>query len=426
MAPDNSSAAWFRAASYFSRSATRLRLARPRVLDIHPVFRSPEYLRPRGWIASYAIGIAFMAAALFVRWLLDAYLGDAQPLSLLFGAVALTVWVAGLGPAVLATLFGYFCSDYFFIDPRGVIAVGSTQQMISLVTYVASSAVIIIFGEALRRANTRVSQYARSLEVNQRQLERAEKNKDNFIATLAHELRSPLGAIAHASAFLRSATSSGRARTGPALDIVDRQAQHMQRLIEDLLDLSRIARGEIRLDKRRVALADVVIHSVDASRSVVEKRGHNLVLRVDPRSAFVYGDSTRLTQVLVNLLSNASRYTPEGGTIHVTAEREGQHAVISVSDNGIGIAPEMLERVFELFVQADDARRTAHGGLGIGLALVRKIVQLHDGNVRVHSDGPGCGSEFVVRLPLASDAETKELRSSDRVRAVDVTAVQQT
>lgn len=179
---------------------------------------------------AYASGIGFMTLALFVRWLLDPYLGEVQPLSLLFGAVALTVWIAGIGPALCATVFGYFCSDYMFMEPRGVIAIRSAPQMISLITYVVSSVVIIAFGEGLRRAKARVDAYAQSLEAKQRQLERAERNKDDFIATLSHELRSPLTAITHASAVLNRKLISVPG-TKDALGIFNRQAQKADRRV---------------------------------------------------------------------------------------------------------------------------------------------------------------------------------------------------
>jgi signal transduction histidine kinase len=357
--------------------------------DIQPASR-PLY--------AYASGIGFMAAALFVRWLLDPYLGEAQPLSLLFGAVALTVWFAGLGPALCATVFGYFCSDYLFMEPRGVIAIRSTHQMISLITYGLSSAVIIMFGEALRRAKARAQAYAQSLEAKQCQLESAERNKDDFIATLGHELRSPLTAVTHATTFLKRKLVSAH-EVSDALGILDRQAQQMSRLIEDLLDLSRIARGEIRLTRCRVTIAEVIANAVDAAQPAMERRGHYLTVRTDAPDACVDGDFIRLTQVFSNLLSNAARYTPNGGIISVTTKRESHYVAVAVRDSGIGIAHQEIERIFEMFFQADGRSERQRQGLGIGLALVKRIVELHGGTVGVHSDGIGKGSEFIVRLP---------------------------
>jgi signal transduction histidine kinase len=357
---------------------------------------------------AYASGIGFMALALFVRWLLDPYLGEAQPLSLLFGAVALTVWIAGLGPALCATVFGYFCSDYMFMEPRGVIAIRSVPQMISLLTYAVSSAVIIAFGEALRRAKARVDAYAQSLEAKQRQLERAERNKDDFIATLGHELRSPLTAIIHASAFLNRKLLFVH-ETKDALGILNRQAQQMKRLIEDLLDLTRVARGELRLARCEVPIAEVIANAVDAARPAMELRGHDLTVRAAAVDARVDGDPVRLTQVFTNLLSNAARYTPHAGTICITTRIDSRHVVVSVRDSGVGIAQQKMERLFEMFFQADERSEHHRQGLGIGLALVRRIVELHGGTVIVHSDGIGLGSEFTVRLPVVLRAGADQL-----------------
>jgi signal transduction histidine kinase len=353
---------------------------------------------------AYAAGGAFVGTALWARWALDPHLGDTRPLSLLFGAVALAVWIGGIGPALCATALGYFSSDYLFLEPRGVIAIRSPQQVISLVTYCVSSAVIISFGEALRRANARVRSHARALELKQRQLQAAQRHKDDFIATLAHELRSPLAAIQQGTIFVQQKYAPVQ-QAKSALEIIERQTRHMSSLIEDLLDLSRISRGEMRLDRRAVSIADVVRNAAEIAGPSMQRRRHLFHTEGTDSHVMIDGDQVRLTQVIVNLLNNAARYTPEGGTISVVVSTLPNDVLIAVRDNGIGLQPDMLERVFEMFVQGNGSGEHGQRGLGIGLSLVKQIIALHGGSVTAHSQGLGCGSEFVIRLPLTSRAQ---------------------
>jgi CheY-like chemotaxis protein len=192
--------------------------------------------------------------------------------------------------------------------------------------------------------------------------------------------------------------------------LIDRQAQQMTRLVDDLLDVSRITRGKIELRKQRVPLAAVLCSAVEASRPLVEKWGHELTVTVPPEPVYLEADPTRLAQVLLNLLNNAAKYTEQGGRIWLTAEQDGRQVVIRVKDTGVGIPAEMLPRIFEMFVQVDHSLERSQGGLGLGLTLVHRLVQMHGGSVEAYSDGPGRGSEFVVRLPVAGEVEGRGLR----------------
>jgi two-component system CheB/CheR fusion protein len=230
------------------------------------------------------------------------------------------------------------------------------------------------------------------------QAEGANRAKDDFLAMLGHELRNPLAAVRNA---LHSARVDPR-RTARALEIAARQTDQLARIVDDLLDVANIAQDRIRLNVKRVAVGDIVEHALEATRFLVEARHLTLsVSRIDS-DAHVNGDATRLEQVVVNLLSNAVKYTEPGGRVEVAAERSGSDAVIRVRDDGIGIAPDLLPRIFDLFVQAERGLDRAQGGLGIGLSVVRSLVALHGGRVEAHSAGTGHGAEFVVRLPLAS------------------------
>ena len=237
-------------------------------------------------------------------------------------------------------------------------------------------------------------------------LEDADRRKDEFLATLSHELRNPLAPMRNAVALLHEADHDPRTRA-LARAILDRQLRHVVRLVNDLLDVSRIKLGMIALDLRDVPLADVVESALEISRPNLEQAGHQVAVRLPSERLALHGDPDRLAQVVSNLLNNAAKFTPAGGSIEVSAWREGDAAIVAVKDNGCGIAPEMLERVFELFSRVDaDVQRGSGAGLGIGLALARQIVALHGGTIEARSAGRGLGSEFRVRLPIvvADDA----------------------
>jgi PAS domain S-box-containing protein len=237
------------------------------------------------------------------------------------------------------------------------------------------------------------------------QLAEADRHKDEFLAMLAHELRTPLAPMRNALQILRL-----REMPDPimrqARDIIDRQVRHMSRLVEDLLDVSRISRGKVRLRREHVELRKVVDLAVETTRPQIDKRQHQLTVLLPPEPLWLEADPVRVEQILANLLDNAAKYMDPGGRIWLTAER-GQRAPgapaevwLRVRDTGIGITPEMRARIFDLFAQVDKSLDRAQGGLGIGLTLVRLLVQMHGGSIEVHSDGPGKGSEFTVRLPL--------------------------
>jgi CheY-like chemotaxis protein len=232
----------------------------------------------------------------------------------------------------------------------------------------------------------------------------ADQRKDEFLAMLAHELRNPLAPIRNALQVLKLAGADG-AIAAQARGMAERQVEALTRLVDDLLDVSRIMRGKIELRRERTDLASVVARAVETARPVIDSERHDLTVALPEQPVWIDADVVRMAQVVANLLSNAAKYTPKGGRIQLTAGREGGEAVVRVRDSGLGIAPEMLDRIFEMFTQVGAIGSRSQGGLGIGLTVVRCLVELHGGTVSAHSDGPGRGSEFVVRLPLAEDAE---------------------
>lgn len=228
-------------------------------------------------------------------------------------------------------------------------------------------------------------------------LEKAVEERDRFLATLSHELRNPLGTIRNALAIAEQAEDGlGREQR----QIIVRQTCQLSRLVDDLLDVSRVTAGKIVLQRVATDLARVVQRSIESAQAALRSQGHELTLSLCSRAVFVMGDPARLEQVVTNLLTNAIKYTPAGGRIGVSLDVEGTSAVIRVRDNGIGLSPEMLPRLFEPFMQVDQSLDRSQGGLGLGLTLVRSLVEMHRGTVTATSDGLGLGSAFAVRLPM--------------------------
>ncbi len=232
-------------------------------------------------------------------------------------------------------------------------------------------------------------------------LEEADLRRNEFLAMLSHELRNPLAPIKNALSVMRLSGVSE-----PSLDwartVVERQVSHLTRLVDDLLDVSRIAVGKITLQRKPLDLSQVVTAAVEASRPLIDSRGHWLTVVVPQEPVPVEGDLTRLAQTLMNLLNNAAKYTPSGGEIRLSVEKEEGMAVIRVRDTGVGITADLLPKIFELFTQGERALDRSEGGLGIGLTLAQRLVKLHGGSIEALSEGPDRGSEFVIRLPLTA------------------------
>ncbi len=261
-----------------------------------------------------------------------------------------------------------------------------------------------------------------------RELREADRRKDEFLAILAHELRNPLAPIRNGLQVLRLAGGGGE-MVNEARSMMERQLSHMVRLVDDLLDVSRITRNKLELRKERVALATVIHTAVETSRPLIEQFGHTFSVTLTPTPVYLDADPVRLAQVFSNLLTNAAKYTQPGGRIFLTAEVHGAEAVVQVRDTGLGIPADALSCIFEMFSQVDRNIERAQGGLGIGLTLVRRLAEMHGGTVEAKSEGPGRGSEFVVRLPVLKDSrqrsegvtteEGRQARAKRRILVVD-------
>src|SRR3954467_4630949 len=237
------------------------------------------------------------------------------------------------------------------------------------------------------------------LAVRQRvhELQESERHINEFLAMLSHELRNPLAPMVNALALMRKLPATQHPQL---VGIIERQVAHLSHIVDDLLDVSRITRGKILLQKAVVDLNDIVSRALDASRPLVEAHGHGLQSQFFGEPLFVNADATRISQVVLNLINNAVKYTPAGGRIAIPVTREPGRAVFRIRDSGIGIGAELLPKVFDLFMQGDRALDRSEGGLGIGLTIAQRIVEMHGGSIDVSSGGPGKGSEFVVRMPL--------------------------
>jgi signal transduction histidine kinase len=251
----------------------------------------------------------------------------------------------------------------------------------------------------LEETNRRVEALNALLDDKAAALQRADRSKDEFLAILSHELRGPLSAAGMAAQLLQSNTI-GQERAVQMGALITRQVVHMSKLVEDLLDVSRVSRGLVQIEKGPVELHEVVAAAVEQVQSAANLKYHRIEQKLGRASLLVLGDRTRLVQVVSNLLTNSIRYTNNGGVIVIRLETRGHMATVSVSDNGSGIGPELMPRLFDLYVQAERSSDRTGGGLGLGLALVKNLVEAHEGSVRAASEGEGKGSTFTVSLPL--------------------------
>jgi signal transduction histidine kinase len=262
----------------------------------------------------------------------------------------------------------------------------------------------------------RVAARTAALVKSEEAMREADKRKDEFLAMLGHELRNPLSAIRHAVRIHGESPEDPAARHW-ASEVIDRQSTQLTRMVDDLLDVERINRGRVELRPEVLELNAVLARAVEAAQALMAAKRHQLTVDAEPALP-VRGDAARLQQVFVNLLSNAAKYTSEGGRIRVSARRRGDEAIVSVSDNGIGLTPDVLPRVFDLFTQVHTSIDRAQGGLGIGLTVVKSLVEMHGGTIVAQSDGVDRGSTFTIRLPLAANAGHKGVRTSGSVAPV--------
>ena len=352
------------------------------------------------WVSDFDAGLDAITRGEHDAFLVDYRLGKDDGLKLLreglrLGCKAPMILLTGQGDRDLALqALDAGASDYLI---KGKIDAAVLERSIRYALQQKRHA-----DELERKVADRTAELERAnaaLHAGEEALKDADRRKDEFLATLAHELRNPLAPVRNAVEILRM--------KGPdipelhwARDIIDRQTQAMAQLIDDLMDISRINLGKLKLKREQVELANIVQGAIETSRPLIENMGHELTMTLPPGLVIVDADRTRLAQVFLNLLNNAAKYTERGGRIDLRAELQGSDVVVSVTDSGIGIPVDKLPTIFEMFSQVEGALSRSQGGLGIGLSLVKRLVEMHGGSVEARSGGAGQGSEFLVRLPI--------------------------
>jgi signal transduction histidine kinase len=331
----------------------------------------------------YLLASISLLLATGLRFLLDDFLGDHLSFSFYFLAVSIVAWTGGIWPAFVTALISCLIGNYFFSHPQGQLVISDSEEFYALALFLVVSLVIGLMSETSLRALERAKA--------------AERAKDDFMATVAHELRSPLSVIQYANTLSRF---GGDDEMRDNIEIIDQQVYRLNLLIEDLLDLSRVANGKVRLNRKNVDASDVVSDALEKVRPLIDQRNHSLIVNIAAEPMPLHVDPLRIEQILTNLLTNAAKYTNDGGKIQLTVAPIDERVLFTIRDNGIGISAETLPRIFNLFTQSEPATKRAEGGLGIGLSVVRKLVELHGGSVTASSDGLNHGSEFVVSLPL--------------------------
>lgn len=337
--------------------------------------------------ARIAFALALIAIAASAHWLIFPFTQGRIPFLLFVPAIMLATAAAGRGPGLLVLLAGTVNAT-MQLAPTGRFYITGTVDRFSLLAFILTGLFLVFIGHRLRTISRREYDGLRE----------ADRRKDEFLATLAHELRNPLAPIRQA-ALVAASERAGDAQKRWACTVIERQVQHMSLLLDDLLDVSRITRGALALRKQQVGVQAVVGAAVETARPLIDSRCHQLVIDV-PETLQIHCDPLRLAQVFANLLTNAAKYTPAGGTIRLVAEQSERLVVVRVIDNGIGLRAEDMPRLFQMFSQAGSADDRSDGGLGIGLALTKGLVEMHDGSIEVQSAGLGQGCAFTVRLPI--------------------------
>ncbi len=362
--------------------------------------RAPALLR-------FGIALVLFFVALWSRFALGAALPSGFPFLTFFPAVLMTAILTGLGPGLLVSTLSVLSAWYWFLQPVPGFSF-ATPELIAVVFFSAIllTDCLVIHGlkTALRRVSAAERKYRRTQgELFQREamLRAADEQKDVFLATLAHELRNPLAPIRNAAELIRLRQPDDEP-IRHAGSVIERQVLHMSHLVDDLLDISRLTRDTIELRPQTLDLRSVTANAVETLRPVIDAAGLQLTQLISQLPVLVYGDATRLGQCVMNLLTNAAKFTPRGGSIHLDLRQSGALAILEVQDTGLGIAAGNLERIFQLFVQEQPSG--LHGHSGLGLAITRKLATLHGGCVVAQSAGRDKGSSFRMDLPIAPPA----------------------
>jgi len=372
---------------------------------------------PRRWWARFALAAGIVAGATVLRLLVDPYIHDQIPYFIYVASVVVATWTCGADAGVFSTVLAAFVGNYLFVPPRYQFGPHG-EDLVAMALFSAVGVGLVVLVGRWKRAERSLHAYASRLEDQADELralhaeaERISRLKDEFLATVSHELRTPINAVLGWAHMLDSG-GLDESRRKTATETIRRNAETQVRLIGDLLDVSRIISGKLHLRLETLDLADVVRSALEAIKPAAEAK--EIELRAGyPPDAVLVGDPDRLRQIAWNLLSNAVKFTPKGGRVEVAVERADSQIRLVVSDSGVGIEPQFLPHLFERFRQADSSTTRRHGGLGLGLAIVRHIAELHGGTVRAESAGLGHGATISVALPVRATTHAVALASSD-------------
>ena len=391
-------------------------------------------------VLRYVSAVLAVALAAAIRVALNPLLETRGPFVLMFLAVAVAGWYGGLGPGLLATILSAALALWLFLDPAYTLQTLPFSYVVFTALFIIGGTVISVLSESMHRARNKAELSAEELRLEVLQRERiadelkqsvereksalieseiAHRAKDEFLATVSHELRTPLNSMLGWAQMLQTGRLSAEDQSN-AYETIERNAKHQAQLIEDVLDVSRIITGRVRLDVRPIEPITVVEHAIEIVRPTADAKGVSLQTELDPKAGPISGDDSRLQQVVWNLLSNAIKFTPRGGRIQIRLERVESHIEIVVNDTGQGIEPAFLPFAFDRFRQEVGTSARLHGGLGLGLAIVRHLVELHGGSVKAESKGKGKGSIFTVKLPIMATALSSEYSAdlvSEHLRA---------
>jgi signal transduction histidine kinase len=361
----------------------------------------------------YGMAALVIGATLLVRALMTPLWETTAPFALFMFATIIAAWCAGTGPALLTGAAGFAARLYFDSPGHGSLLPITWEEAVRLTLFAGfvGGAVVVVdrMKSDRRELQLRIAEARAEIEERRRleevlraaraQAEEATRLKDEFLAMVSHELRTPLNAILGWASLLGGGTLSGP-RASHAVDVIQRNARLQAQLVTDLIDVARSLTGRLHLDAGVVDMGPLAVDAAEQVRAAFHQKGVTLTVDVPPAPMLVWGDAGRLRQIVMNLLGNGLKFTPGGGRVALLLSTRGTYAELVVSDTGAGIPPDFLPHVFDRFTQADTGSTRHHGGLGLGLALVRQLVELHRGQIEASSDGVACGALFTVRLPL--------------------------
>ncbi len=364
-----------------------------------------RFKEAREEIAKYAFALMCVGLATFTRVELDATLGNKLPFGTYFLAVIFAAWLGGTGPAILCLACSVPAAAHFIIEPHDSLTIPDPASQIALGVFALVGIVSILLFHGIERKSSIAAESLRKVELLNQELTVANEAKDEFISLLAHELRNPLAPLQTAAELLQMSNLTPT-QVNDTGRLCARHLAHMRHLVDDLFDVSRYLRGQLKLQIETVDLRQSIDEAIEFVKSQIDAKHQLLKVLVPQEPTMLAIDPLRITQAVSNLLVNASKFTPDGGRITLLVEQTDQHAHIIVKDTGQGIDPSMRELIFEPFNQVVPGRARLNGGLGLGLTLVKKLVELHSGRVSVSSSGLGRGSCFTIQLPLLTPEMT--------------------